>query len=88
VGSGCEQRAKQCCKQCAQQFVLRRAAEAHDPVGALALATTYDPNVLAELGVRGVSGDPAIARSWYEKAKEYGSREAPRRLELLASQGR
>jgi hypothetical protein len=70
------------------RLLLRRAAEAHDPVGALALATTYDPNVLAELGVRGVAGDPAAARSWYEKAKEYGSREAPRRLELLASQGR
>jgi TPR repeat protein len=52
------------------------------------LATTYDPNVLDELGVRGVAGDPTTARLWYEKAKEYGSREAPRRLELLASQGR
>lgn len=70
------------------RLLLQRAAEARDPVGALALATTYDPNVLAELGVRGVAGDPAKARSWYEKAREYGSREAPRRLELLASQGR
>jgi hypothetical protein len=70
------------------RLLLQRAAEAHDPVGALALATTYDPNVLEELGVRGVAGDAAAARAWYEKAKEYGSREAPRRLELLASQGR
>lgn len=70
------------------RLLLQRAAEAHDPVGALALATTYDPNVLDELGVRGVAGDAAAARAWYEKAKEYGSREAPRRLELLASQGR
>jgi hypothetical protein len=70
------------------RLLLQRAAEAHDPVGALALATTYDPNVLKELGVRGVTGDPTAARAWYERAKEYGSREAPRRLELLASQGR
>ena len=70
------------------RLLLQRAAEAHDPVGALALATTYDPNVLDELGVRGVAGDAAMARAWYEKAREYGSREAPRRLELLASQGR
>jgi hypothetical protein len=70
------------------RLLLQRAAEAHDPVGALGLATTYDPNVLDELGVRGVAGDAATARLWYEKAKEYGSREAPRRLELLASQGR
>jgi hypothetical protein len=70
------------------RLLLQRAAEAHDPIGALALATTYDPNVLAEMGVRGVAGDAATARAWYEKAKEYGSREAPKRLELLASQGR
>jgi hypothetical protein len=70
------------------RLLLQRAAEAHDPVGALALATTYDPNVLDELGVRGVAGDAAAARAWYERAREYGSREAPRRLELLASQGR
>jgi hypothetical protein len=70
------------------RLLLLRAAEAHDPVGALALATTYDPNVLKDLGVRGVAGDLVAARAWYEKAKEYGSREAPRRLELLASQGR
>jgi TPR repeat protein len=70
------------------RLLLQRAAEAHDPVGALALATTYDPNVLRELGVLGVAGDPTKARAWYEKAKDYGSREAPRRLELLASQGR
>ena len=70
------------------RLLLQRAAEAHSAVGALALATTYDPNVLAELGVLGVTGDAAMARAWYEKAREYGSREAPKRLELLASQGR
>jgi hypothetical protein len=26
-----------------------------------------------------------MARTWYEKAKEFGSAEAPRRLEILAS---
>jgi len=70
------------------RLLLQRAAEAHSAVGALALATTYDPNVLAELGVLGVTGDATMARAWYEKAREYGSREAPKRLELLASQGR
>jgi hypothetical protein len=70
------------------RLLLQRAAEAHSAVGALALATTYDPNVLAELGVLGGTGDAAMARAWYEKAREYGSREAPKRLELLASQGR
>jgi hypothetical protein len=30
----------------------------------------------------------AMARTWYEGAKEFGSKDAPRRLELLASRDR
>jgi len=40
--------------------------------------------VLRTLGIFGVTPDVAMARSWYEKAKAFGSAEAPRRLELLA----
>jgi hypothetical protein len=47
------------------------------------MGATYDPIVLAKLGFRGISADVGRARSWYEKAKEFGSPEAPRRLELL-----
>jgi len=36
-------------------------------------------------GVLGMGADVTKARGWYEKAKEYGSREAPHRLELLAN---
>jgi hypothetical protein len=68
----------------AARLTLRRAAEAHDAQAALALGATYDPVVLASLGILGVTPDVAMARSWYEKAKTYGSAEAPRRLELLA----
>jgi len=35
--------------------------------------------------VRGMGGDVEKARSWYEKAKEYGSPDAIRRLEMLAN---
>jgi hypothetical protein len=68
----------------AARLTLRRAAEAHNAQAALALGATYDPTVLERLGIFGVSPDIARARSWYQKAQEYGSAEAPRRLELLA----
>jgi hypothetical protein len=66
------------------RLVLRRAAEAGDPNAALALATTYDPILLRARNVIGLAPDIAMARAWYEKAKEFGSIDASRRLELLA----
>jgi hypothetical protein len=67
------------------RLVFQRAAEAGDATAALAMGASYDPIVLAKLGFWGIRADVAKARSWYEKAKEFGSSEAPRRLELLAS---
>jgi TPR repeat protein len=69
----------------AARLMLQRAAEAGDARAALALAGTYDPNVLEQLGVRGFAPDIALAQAWYEKAKDFGSAEAPGRLERLAS---
>jgi hypothetical protein len=74
------------------RLVLQRAAEAGDPQAALMLAGTYDPIVLEKVGVQGfapdiVQGfapDVALARTWYKWAKEFGSTEAARRLEMLA----
>lgn len=70
------------------RLLLQHAAEARDARAALALAASYDPNELKRLGVYGAEPDIAQAREWYEKARQFGSREAPRRLELLASQFR
>jgi TPR repeat protein len=67
------------------RLVFRRAAEAGNAAAALALGATFDPAVLARIGVRGMGADIEKARSWYEKAKEFGSPEAPRRLEMLAN---
>jgi TPR repeat protein len=67
------------------RLVFRRAAESGNAAAALALGATYDPVVLARLGVRGMGADVEKARSWYEKAKEFGSPDAPRRLETLAN---
>jgi len=69
----------------AARLVLRRAAEAGNARAAATLAGTYDPAVLAKLGVHGIVPDIEMARTWYEKAKQFGSPEASRRLEALAS---
>jgi TPR repeat protein len=68
----------------AARLVLRRAAEAKSAEAALTLGATYDPVILRELRVYGFSADIGMARTWYEKAKELGSPEAARRLDILA----
>ncbi len=70
------------------RLALRRAAQAGDPQAAFVLATTYDPILLETRRVIGVVPDIAMARAWYEKAKEFGSTDASLRLELLASRER
>ncbi len=72
----------------AARLVLQRAAEGGDPRATMTLAGTYDPIVLEKLGVQGLASDIALARKWYERAKELGSQEALRRLEMLASRDR
>jgi hypothetical protein len=67
------------------RVVLERAARYRDAEAALMLAATYDPVVLRELKIYGLVANVAKARTWYEMAKEFGSTEAPRRLEILAS---
>jgi TPR repeat protein len=69
----------------AARLVLRRAADAGDAHAAMTLAGTYDPAILEKLDVHGFVPDVAMARSWYEKARKFGSAEAPQRLEMLAS---
>jgi hypothetical protein len=69
----------------AARIVFRRAAEAGDATAALAMGTTYDPLILKRMGALGVTPDPYQARSWYERAKDFGSPEAPGRIEMLAN---
>lgn len=70
------------------RLLLQRAAEGGNEQAAMALAASFDPGVMKNLGVRGVEADVEKARYWYEKARQYGSKEAPKRLESLASQSR
>jgi len=65
------------------RLVLQRAAEAGDSDAAFALAITYDPILLQTRVAIGVAPDNAMARAWYEKAKELGSVDASRRLEAM-----
>jgi hypothetical protein len=69
----------------AARLILGRAAEAHDARAAFSLAATYDPAVHRQLHVVGFRPDVAQARAWYEKAAQYGSAEASRRLAALPS---
>ena len=48
-----------------------------------AMAETYDPNVLAKWGTRGVAADIARARALYRKALSLGVASALGRLEAL-----
>jgi hypothetical protein len=72
----------------AARLLLERAAEAHDPRAALTLGSTYDPNVLRSMGVVGIRPDTAQAHAWYERALEFGSGEAHKRLTALADLSR
>ena len=64
----------------AARLLLRRAAESGDPQAAIALAATYDPGVLKQLGALGAQANADRAREWYRKAADWGSPEASRRL--------
>ena len=75
------------------RLVLQRAAKAGSAPAALELGRTYDPIILERLGLTAntemvestvIFPDTALARAWYQKAKELGSVDAPGRLEKLA----
>jgi TPR repeat protein len=67
------------------RILFQRAAEAGDATAAMALGATYDPNVLARLGVIGMGADVEKARSWYQRAESQGSAQATRQLQALAN---
>lgn len=62
------------------RLLLERAADAQEAGAALLLAQTYDPAVLGTPDSRSITPDPATARGWYQKAAQFGSREAQQRL--------
>jgi TPR repeat protein len=67
----------------AARLLYERAAAAGDARGAIGMAKTYDPRVLAQLGARGIQPDPDVAASWYRKALSLGDTSAAARLRML-----
>ena len=68
----------------AARLLLQRAAEARDARAAFDLAATYDPNIIKQFGNNGARPDPALAKTWYQRARDWGSPDAPRQLDALA----
>ncbi|GAA0573330.1 hypothetical protein GCM10009416_09990 [Craurococcus roseus] len=67
----------------AARLLYERAAVAGNARAASALGRTYDPAFLAEIGARGISGDPALATAWYQKAISLGDGSAMARMDAL-----
>ena len=67
------------------RLLLIRAVEAHDARAALMLAKTFDPTVARQLTTSEPGPNLAQARGWYQKAREWGSPDAQRQLDALAS---
>lgn len=67
----------------AARLLFQRLAEKGSARGALAMAKTYDPEVLTGMNVFGLEPDPKTAAEWYARAAEMGSEQARERLASL-----
>jgi hypothetical protein len=65
------------------RLLYETAAAGGSVRGALLAGRTLDPEYLRSLGTRGVTGDPARAAAWYEKAAELVDDSATALLEAL-----
>ncbi|MGH6866968.1 MAG: hypothetical protein ACREDO_12565 [Methyloceanibacter sp.] len=72
----------------AARLIFQHLAEHGNGAAAYELARTFDQGVLAGSRVKGMTGDAARARAWYERAKLNGFAEATERLRILASLSR
>ncbi len=61
----------------------RRAAEAGSGEAALAAGATYDPDIVARLGVQGIKPDRAEAAKWYARAAGLGIANRDKALRTL-----
>lgn len=69
----------------AARLLLLHLAERGEGDAAYDLARTFDRDMLTELGAKGMDGDLARARGWYERASQDGNTKAAERLKVLAS---
>jgi hypothetical protein len=71
----------------AARLLYRQLAKKGFANGAFAMGSTYDPDFLATLAIRGLQPDIGQAKNWYRMAEELGSAQAARRLATLNAQG-
>jgi hypothetical protein len=69
----------------AARLLLIYIAERGEGEAAYELGRTFDQEMLAQLGAKGIAGDIARARGWYERAAQDGNAKALERLKILAS---
>ena len=69
----------------AARVLLQRVAETHNARAAFQLAETYDPLATKKYGGAGSSANPTLAQQWYQRAKDWGSPDASKQLDALAS---
>ena len=60
------------------------AAQNNSAEAALKLGDTYNPGFLAQHGTEGLLPDMRAARTWYQKAAEFGNEDAKTRITALA----
>jgi hypothetical protein len=72
----------------AARATFKALADNGESRAAFALAETYEQSTLDRLGARGYVPEMEVARTWYERAKELGSIEAQRRLDVLAGRSK
>ena len=72
----------------AARLMLQSLADAGNAQAALLLGATYDPIMLADLGVGGLQSDRVAAIAWYRRAQEYGASEASGRIKRLTEADR
>jgi hypothetical protein len=69
----------------AARLLYQRAADAGLPDAAIAMGGTFDPAELARRKVKGLVGEPEVARKWYERARALGAPGAEDRLRRVSA---
>jgi len=67
----------------AARLIFERLASMGSARGALAMAKTYDPQVLSNLNVFGLQPDLVEAAKWYKRAAQLGNEQASERLATI-----
>jgi hypothetical protein len=65
------------------RMFFKKAADGGDAQAAIALGATYDPALFSQLGVKGMHPDVEMARRWYQRAADLGSKDALDRIDRL-----